>query len=141
MSRAINLVDRNEYKRRQSPPGIRIQARRLDVIGAIRLRRATEGFSGLLVTVCKKASHFYTLLPRQSAINQSDISGLKVRLKTRHHDKYSAHHPDHSTYPKTFQIIPDHHLNSCNTSWQKLNFVHIKINLANESIKACLALK
>jgi NAD+ synthase (glutamine-hydrolysing) len=42
--RAINLVDRNEYKRRQSPPGIRITSR---AFGRDRRYPITSGYKGI----------------------------------------------------------------------------------------------
>lgn len=44
VSRAISLVDRNEYKRRQSPPGIRITPR---AFGRDRRYPITSGFRGI----------------------------------------------------------------------------------------------
>jgi NAD+ synthase (glutamine-hydrolysing) len=43
VARAISLVDRNEYKRRQSPPGIRITAR---AFGRDRRYPVTSGYRG-----------------------------------------------------------------------------------------------
>ena len=42
--RAINLVDKNEYKRRQSPPGIRITSR---AFGRDRRFPITSGYRGV----------------------------------------------------------------------------------------------
>jgi NAD+ synthase (glutamine-hydrolysing) len=42
--RAINLVDKNEYKRRQSPPGIRITSR---AFGRDRRYPITSGYRGI----------------------------------------------------------------------------------------------
>jgi NAD+ synthase (glutamine-hydrolysing) len=44
VARAINLVDRNEYKRRQSPPGIRITSR---AFGRDRRYPITSGYRGI----------------------------------------------------------------------------------------------
>jgi len=44
VTRAINLVDRNEYKRRQSPPGIRITTR---AFGRDRRYPITSGYRGI----------------------------------------------------------------------------------------------
>jgi NAD+ synthase (glutamine-hydrolysing) len=44
VARTINLVDRNEYKRRQSPPGIRITAR---AFGRDRRYPITSGYKGI----------------------------------------------------------------------------------------------
>ncbi len=44
VARAINLVDRNEYKRRQSPPGIRITTR---AFGRDRRYPITSGYRGI----------------------------------------------------------------------------------------------
>jgi NAD+ synthase (glutamine-hydrolysing) len=44
VSRAINLVDKNEYKRRQSPPGIRITSR---AFGRDRRYPITSGYKGI----------------------------------------------------------------------------------------------
>jgi NAD+ synthase (glutamine-hydrolysing) len=44
VARAINLVDKNEYKRRQSPPGIRITAR---AFGRDRRYPITSGYKGI----------------------------------------------------------------------------------------------
>ena len=44
VAQAINLVDRNEYKRRQSPPGIRITAR---AFGRDRRYPITSGYKGI----------------------------------------------------------------------------------------------
>jgi len=44
VARAISLVDRNEYKRRQSPPGIRITAR---AFGRDRRYPITSGYKGI----------------------------------------------------------------------------------------------
>jgi NAD+ synthase (glutamine-hydrolysing) len=44
VARAINLVDRNEYKRRQSPPGIRITSR---AFGRDRRYPITSGYKGI----------------------------------------------------------------------------------------------
>ena len=44
VARAINLVDRNEYKRRQSPPGIRITGR---AFGRDRRYPITSGYRGI----------------------------------------------------------------------------------------------
>ncbi|MEY3288636.1 MAG: hypothetical protein RLZZ419_878 [Pseudomonadota bacterium] len=44
VTRAINLVDRNEYKRRQSPPGIRITSR---AFGRDRRYPITSGYRGI----------------------------------------------------------------------------------------------
>lgn len=44
IARAINLVDRNEYKRRQSPPGIRITSR---AFGRDRRYPITSGYKGI----------------------------------------------------------------------------------------------
>ncbi len=45
INRAISLVDRNEYKRRQAPPGIRITPR---AFGRDRRYPITSGYSGIL---------------------------------------------------------------------------------------------
>ncbi|MEQ1530515.1 MAG: NAD+ synthase, partial [Methylococcales bacterium] len=44
VARAINLVDKNEYKRRQSPPGIRITTR---AFGRDRRYPITSGYRGI----------------------------------------------------------------------------------------------
>jgi NAD+ synthase (glutamine-hydrolysing) len=44
VARAINLVDKNEYKRRQSPPGIRITSR---AFGRDRRYPITSGYKGI----------------------------------------------------------------------------------------------
>ena len=44
VARAINLVDRNEYKRRQSPPGIRITSK---AFGRDRRYPITSGYTGI----------------------------------------------------------------------------------------------
>jgi NAD+ synthase (glutamine-hydrolysing) len=44
VARAISLVDRNEYKRRQSPPGIRITSR---AFGRDRRYPITSGYKGI----------------------------------------------------------------------------------------------
>jgi NAD+ synthase (glutamine-hydrolysing) len=44
VSRAISLVDKNEYKRRQSPPGIRITSR---AFGRDRRYPITSGYKGI----------------------------------------------------------------------------------------------
>jgi len=44
VARAISLVDRNEYKRRQSPPGIRITDR---AFGRDRRYPITSGYKGI----------------------------------------------------------------------------------------------
>jgi NAD+ synthase (glutamine-hydrolysing) len=44
VARAINLVDKNEYKRRQSPPGIRITGR---AFGRDRRYPITSGYKGI----------------------------------------------------------------------------------------------
>jgi len=44
VARAISLVDRNEYKRRQSPPGIRITPR---AFGRDRRYPITSGYRGI----------------------------------------------------------------------------------------------
>ncbi|MDD1626516.1 MAG: NAD+ synthase, partial [Methylococcaceae bacterium] len=44
VARAINLVDRNEYKRRQSPPGIRITTK---AFGRDRRYPITSGYRGI----------------------------------------------------------------------------------------------
>jgi NAD+ synthase (glutamine-hydrolysing) len=45
INRAISLVDRNEYKRRQAPPGIRITPR---AFGRDRRYPITSGYRGVL---------------------------------------------------------------------------------------------
>jgi NAD+ synthase (glutamine-hydrolysing) len=45
INRAISLVDRNEYKRRQAPPGIRITPR---AFGRDRRYPITSGYKGVI---------------------------------------------------------------------------------------------